>query len=496
MTKRDRRTFLWVVFALAFLLPVQDNAIHPTLPMDPAYVDSPSSTFWNSSGTSKLIADNDAYDEFVWKYHVNARGEFKHLPLFAICKWYGEGEHRRMNTSFDEPAHIIRVTSTSSSLPSDAILPPSGKVRIVVQHPCNALVKTHGCGTGNWVLHSYLSRMAAMHSMKQHLQNSTATRFEVDLSCKDYANDETIRSRLVLPWLTGNFSATKDLETIQNYWKTDIPTTCVDRYGGWLRSPLLYMLPLIREDLRRMAVALVGAPPLKPAHPAHDYLKIAMDGGPSFQPPLLSNVELDDVAIHFRCGDIMGSTWYVFHFVKFRTIADQISNATTQQSIGIVTQPFRTQTSSQKRPVDDADMFGSELCIELTLSFQEYLQNGFPSARISIRNGPEETIALAYARLILADQAFAAPDSTFSVFPVLATFGTGYQLKAGKPGMNQGLTNDRFLVEEDPHIVFLDPNPKLPVRTTRELRLANQTRAREEILTWFRVDDYQILPQP
>jgi hypothetical protein len=45
--------------------------------------------------------------------------------------------------------------------------------------------------------------------------------------------------------------------------------------------------------------------------------------------------------------------------------------------------------------------------------------------RIMIHNGPNETIALAYARMIMAKQAIVGIGS-FGVFPALATFGIGY----------------------------------------------------------------------
>ena len=43
-------------------------------------------------------------------------------------------------------------------------------------------------------------------------------------------------------------------------------------------------------------------------------------------------------------------------------------------------------------------------CRALISAFVDYLQSRFPKARITIRNDPNETIALTYARMIMANQ--------------------------------------------------------------------------------------------
>ena len=54
-----------------------------------------------------------------------------------------------------------------------------------------------------------------------------------------------------------------------------------------------------------------------------------------------------------------------------------------------------------------------------------YLQSAFPDAAVNIRNGSDETLALVYARLVMANQTFTGP-ATFGVFPAIVSFGTGY----------------------------------------------------------------------
>ena len=61
----------------------------------------------------------------------------------------------------------------------------------------------------------------------------------------------------------------------------------------------------------------------------------------------------------------------------------------------------------------------------------EHLHAKFPGAVVSVHNSPHETTALTYARMILANETVAGI-STFSVYPALATFGTGYIRKPVK----------------------------------------------------------------
>lgn len=132
--------------------------------------------------------------------------------------------------------------------------------------------------------------------------------------------------------------------------------------------------------------------------------------------PLLSNVTIDDVAIHFRCGDVIGINTDTYGLIRFDFYRDNISISAT--TIGIITQSFQIK---QNREVDG---YFVAPCQALTESLVEYLQSYFPDAVVRIRN-QDETPALSYARLILAKQAFAGI-STFSVFPALASFGIAY----------------------------------------------------------------------
>jgi hypothetical protein len=201
------------------------------------------------------------------------------------------------------------------------------------------------------------------------------------------------------------------------------------------------MIPYVRHDLRRLAVSLVGVP--DPNHPSAAFEKKSLlpeAQNPAFTPspttgaiyrvpihgfyrngPAFPDTELDDVAIHYRCGDALMGSHGRFYYVKFAEYSKLISPEA--RTIGIVTQPF--SAGANTRPNDDIEESG-ERCKTLVYGLVDHLQSHFPHTKISIRNGPNETLALAFARMIMANQTLALTPSTFSVFPTVTTFGTGY----------------------------------------------------------------------
>jgi hypothetical protein len=457
----------------------------------------------DSTGGNNSISGNfsdsidGGVDELIWRFRVPPTGGFYDMPMFKLCEWYQRGVH---------PRHEGSTTSKNGSVVESNValhhvsLPPSGTLRLSLEIPSMAIATQHDSGTGNWIQQHYMIRMVAMRAARLHAKNSKRTRLNLEVSCADMQNPEVPKT-LVLPWLTGNYSGTDDLKKLQDYWsRTKFNTfkklnkKACGLQAGWYDAPILFLLPFIRDDFRRMAVGLVGAPASDPDHPAHAYMLSRKDDyGDSFQ-PLLSDIEIDDAAIHFRCGDIMLSeNWFMFHFLKFRFFANRIPVNSTK-SIGIVTQPFHNQSTTQKRPLDAKNEFASNLCMDVVLSFQQYLQHRFPSARVSIRNGPGETIALSLARLVMARYAYAAPDSTFSVFPVLATFGIGVQVNALHGGMLRGFTRDKEILETEGNIFFAisDASEVMSAKTTFQVTQENATRGREQILEWFRNDHYVI----
>jgi hypothetical protein len=133
--------------------------------------------------------------------------------------------------------------------------------------------------------------------------------------------------------------------------------TIKEACGTHDECPIGHMLPDIRYELRRMAVAFLGVPRenhLAAAFPRR-YLWEPQDSNDDNdlafsdntmqlsvpargEPPLILGVVLDDVVINFRGGDLFDSHQKGYGFMEFNAYSKRISPNTT--SIGIVTQPF------------------------------------------------------------------------------------------------------------------------------------------------------------
>ena len=266
--------------------------------------------------------------------------------------------------------------------------------------------------------------------------------------------------------------------------------------------PLKFMNPLMNLDLRRMAVALVGVPHKN--HPSAEFEKkflLPESQQPPFTPtpatgqiyqvpihdyfengPLYPDVELDEVAIHFRCGDVLNGAYGPFFFPKYDEYTKLIAPET--RSIGIVTQSFEVEEGAQVRGRDKIDITGGR-CKALVLGLVDYMQARFPKAKISVRNGPGETITLAYARLIMANQAFGLIPSTFSTAPVTACFGTGYVTKPNGDGNFAGywlknkLTQDIY--EDEPTQVDI-MSKMLYCQTLKKM----WDKGNDKVVAWFK----------
>ena len=258
-------------------------------------------------------------------------------------------------------------------------------------------------GTGNLVLGYYAMRLAAAAGGVDFL-----------FQCHQTTNitENVLRKQgSILSWLQGYFAAPqKDLP----FSPFDPPLpTLKETARGMGHNPLHYMASAIRHDLRHMALQLVG-----PRVDGQQHKVSLSNATKVITKPLLPNVDMDDVAIHFRCGDVAkGFNSHDYGIVQFEAYRQYIPPAAS--TIGIVTTSFREASLRTK------DQGTARVCEMLVTGLVEYLQHAFPRASISVRNGPNETLALAFARLIMANQTF-CPPSTFSAFPAIASFGTSY----------------------------------------------------------------------
>ena len=280
----------------------------------------------------------------------------------------------------------------------------------------------YGLGTGNIVMAVYgLQLAAASHGVDFWFDCS-------DVSVKDssqFFSQKDMKHRRspahdvhpfltdVLPWLQGYHSAPTSDEQHKVPWTRFDPPVPPREVScqGFAKHPLHYQIEEIRQDMRTLAVHLLGDPSHKRQH------SVSVDGAYHHMKPLVADAVVDDVAIHFRCGDILLIKTNTYGIVSFDAYRRLISPHA--RTIGIITQSFGRENNR------DRDKHTTEVCKFLALGLTHYLQHHFPRASISIRNGPGETPATAYARLVLANQSFSAL-STFSSFPSLASSGTAF----------------------------------------------------------------------
>lgn len=383
-----------------------------------------------------------------------------------VITWKGKKDLKKYTQAYFHDGNLV----------CDLLSNTTERTLINITFGCKHLFDNSGLGTGNFIAGFYAIRLAAKYKGN----------VDVSIHCPDALEE---RQRLLLPWVTGDFPANtihqEELESRMNRHNVHSDDVC----GNIDVCPIGFMFPEIQYELRRMAIALVGVPDDKHStHRAvHNWLsqqqhQVQMRRNrmqlPMIDTPLYADMELDDVIVHFRCGDLMSSKHPRFAFLKYNAFASRISPDAL--SIGIVTQPF--DDSAQNRAWDSSSVKRSR-CKTVVLDFCAYLQEQFPRARIRIHNSPNETIALTYARMIMANQTIAGI-STFGVFSSIASFGTGYiRLPDNKSATNQWLTNpplnqltENLMLMEEPNILM--------VRQVQ--KLWEEQDGKQKILSWFR----------
>ena len=179
--------------------------------------------------------------------------------------------------------------------------------------------------------------------------------------------------------------------------------------------------------------------------------------------------------LHFRCGDLISSNHPSFGFMKFGSYSRHLDQNVT--SIGIVTQPF--DDHGQAREYDGGESKQAK-CKKVVYALVDHLQEKFPAARVAIRNDANETIALTFARMVMAKQVVIGITS-FGVFPGIATFGTSYIRKPDyDKAPNRWLLRPK--VEEVLDNVKLVEEPRLMAMSCRRMWKEDGS----AVLDWFR----------
>jgi hypothetical protein len=382
---------------------------------------SPVTSTLRANGSYKTIAQttNAPIEKKSQTLHPPSRQELK-IPKFpfvlddksAVVSYVGTAKMTKLVGQFFRG----KLCNTVQGNYTDVKEYNNHSTLVNISFSCAELFQRSGLGSGNFLQAFYGMRMVS------HALGTT------DVSIKCHDAEETKKS-LILPWVTGVFPRLSDAmpanEDVQTYSQV-----CPDFKSlriGYRHTDMLF-------EMRRMAIAMVGIP--YPDHPsaawAEEHLWSEADPHrhgrnymqlPSPQKgdaPLFPNAELDDAMLHFRCGDLAFSNHPSFGFMKFGSFSRHLSPDV--RSIGIATQPF--DPSGQRRQAEGGGT-AIQRCQLMVEAFVEHLTGLFPKARIRVHNGLDETIALTFARMVMANQTV-IPITSFGVFPGVSTFGTGY----------------------------------------------------------------------
>ena len=314
---------------------------------------------------------------------------------------------------------------------------------------CRDIFKNGYLGTGNYLAFFYGLQLSA------HVLGN----IDLHLACHDA---EATQRELILPWTMGYFPGRLSHEPSR------YPVSNESACSGFRDLPLSYMYREIQHDLRRMAIALVGipspSPPVSPnevrrRHASASYAQQHVwplyntttnqyyyhrpigssvlllpppkqSDQPMYETP--SEFQMDDVTIHFRCGDFLSDQW---DFIETSTFSSYVEPITPNiRSIGILTQSLEVQNaaSGRQQRIDDIEKTVVRRCKTLVYSFVAYVQHFHPHVEIRIHNSINETIALTYARMIMARQSSITGMTSFGEFATMATFGTGYIRSPGQ----------------------------------------------------------------
>jgi hypothetical protein len=282
---------------------------------------------------------------------------FGHRHLFESEDYYPLEES---TFSFLNTPNEGKVTRGGVKMPNmgiDCELEEHGHLEIDA-HTCNP------GSLGNLLSSVYLSALRAF----QH--NNTFT-----LHCNEDRNDpgnvlqHYISNKV---WFMNISESAPDLCKVCKTW----PHNC--------RTGLNFAVPMIRETLRQIP------------------------------PPL----DMDDVTIHFRCGDILNNKYQGSYGYPAYSIYEEY--LTAFDSIGILTGSFDPNIA---RPLD-APFIAA--CYEIVEDMAEYFREAFPHAKVTVRS--QDTIEESVGRMVHSKQIWCNP-STFCVFPAIATTGQAFILK-------------------------------------------------------------------
>ena len=176
---------------------------------------------------------------------------------------------------------LLRDMAVIDTIPASeyAVMPKRPFLNMTI--PCRTMVGDDPrlIGQGNWITSLYTTRIAA-----------AAARVDLQIQCSDGRASEM---DLLLPW----FETFQPAPTEENPWpfQGQLPTK-QEACSNWYNITRVdLMIDEIRSDMQKMGVTMFGSRENK------NHSSIPID-----QAPLVPGVEVEDVVIHLRCGDVMG----------------------------------------------------------------------------------------------------------------------------------------------------------------------------------------------
>jgi hypothetical protein len=425
----------------------------------------------------------DVFDDDQARHVISWQG-LHAIDAFVDSIWHG-------NLFCLTIQNVRNLASVNNHSDASMMVP----ITLNISFVCQDLFQNSPSGSGNFILALYMMRSSA----------AVLGNVNVHFHCHDAL---ATRQSLILPWFTGSwYTTTTTAATRRDHGDSDAleqaakllkhaccPFWCVSL--GHMHNEMQY-------DLRQMAISLVG---VRPNHASTDFAKQYLwsqqyHEAPNtshtqtiFLPqlampkygdvPVFPNVDLDDAVIHFRCGDLLSTNITSYGFMTFAGYTRHISPEA--RSIGILTQPFGSihdskLSTGQQRLLDSSNAVKNQRCRTLVLALRQYIAQRHSRAKISIRNDAHETVALTYARMVMANQTIGAM-STFSVFPILATFGTGYFMKPKRGSPNSWLS--QFFKGRGKSNLFLFAEKNVMVGS--QIRELWDSSGEEAVLEWFR----------
>eukprot|EP00536_Pseudo-nitzschia_multiseries_P009996 jgi/Psemu1/24722/gm1.24722_g len=319
--------------------------------------------------------------------------------------------------------HVLRVMTVQNTLKDvpDREIPP---VALNINADCSVMNEKLN-GQGNTVLALYGVRMISALSKVDFEFQCTSSNSEVDNNHEnrnDYKKEKERKLRWVFPWFASYQTAVDSRE----HWpyRGDAPTedeVCsssnsnLDNAGN--KMPLEKMADLIRDDVRKMSLQLIGSRTdvLKRTHPL-----VPLDAD-----PWIHDIRVDDVIIHFPCyNDVYDMEFAtirrrnrvgILHFSEYtKHIRDDI------KSIGIIAESPRKVGDTRNGEISGLYIYDHAITLLV-----EYLQAYFSNQRVDVSIYDNDTLPLQYARIAMAKQSFSS-FSTFGMIPIIGTFGEGY----------------------------------------------------------------------